>query len=158
MPPWDTDEDVLPAGGYACLPCYYSTLLPPLRSTTQLEFQHQCWIGWHELVQDGQGGVVLPSGTGPRSLPTTYPNLYNRDVSICLIHADTTALVSSMHPVDMILSLLEYPNMPQYPLPWPLLCGMYPSLGTFSQKISVSVTHSSCGMINSGGTLFHQSA
>ena len=75
--------------------------------------------------------MVLPSGTGPGIIPIPSPNMYGRGVSVSLMHVVTTSSVSSIPPVDIIVSLLESPKILQSPTPRHLLCGMYPTSENF---------------------------
>ena len=108
---------------------------------------------WYGLTEREMG---LPYGTGPNSLLTPYPNMYGRGVDTAMMHVGTTASVSSMPPVDLMVSLLEYPKITQSPPPLPLLCGVYPPSGTFSLTLSGSVPHSGCSMLGRVGTLLRQ--
>ena len=49
--------------------------------------------------------MVLNSGTGPLSIPTYSPNLYERGVTVALIHDGNATSVSSMTPVYLMVSL-----------------------------------------------------
>ena len=100
----------------------------------------------------------LPAGTGPNRLLTPSTNMYGMGVSAALMHVGTTTSVLSIPPVDLIVYLLEYPNMPQSPPPRPLLCGIYPPPRIFLLPLSGSMLYSVCGLLGSGGPLSHQSA
>ena len=110
------------------------------------------------LYGPARGEAVLPSGTGMLSLPTTSTNMYGRGVAVSRMHVGTTASVSSMPIVDLMMSLLESPNIPQSPPPWTLLYAVYPQSGTFSQPFSGSLPHFGCRILGGGGTLLRQSA
>ena len=108
---------------------------------------HQCWKGRHELLQAGQGGVVLHTRKRPRSLLAPYPNMYRRDVAAALMHISTTASVPSMYPVDLMVSLFESPNIPQFPLTRPMIFGFYPLPRNLSLPLSGSVPHWLAAMV-----------
>ena len=105
MSPWATDVDVLPAGGYARLPYSSSDVLPLPQYLPRLDFNHQYQTGRREFVWAGQEGMGLPAGTEPQSLPTTSPNMYVRSVDYTLMRVGTTASVSSIPPVGMMMYL-----------------------------------------------------
>ena len=105
------------------------------------------------MVQAGQRGVGLPSGTVPHSLPTPSPNLSVRDVAASLTHFGTTALVLGMPLVDLMVPPLDSPSKPQSTPLQPLLCGVYLPPKTFALPLLGYVPFSSCGMIGSGDLL-----
>ena len=113
------------------------------------------YMSWYGMAR---GGLGLPSGTGPRSLPTPSPNMYVSGVDAALNHAVTTASVSSTPLVYLMFSLLYSPIRPQYTPLQPLLYGVYPLQKTFSLPFSWFVPHSGCVRIYVGGPLLRQSA
>ena len=101
----------------------------------------------------------LSAGTGTHILPTPYPNMYRWVLDTPLMHVSTNSSVSSMPPVDLMVTLLESPNMPQSPLSQLLLYGVYLLPRTFSLPLSGSIPHYGCGMVGGGGgPIFCQSA
>ena len=48
----------------------------------------------------------IPAGTGPRILPTPYPNIYGMGVSDSLTFVGTTTSVSSNPLLDLMVSLV----------------------------------------------------
>ena len=98
------------------------------------------------------------TGTVLRSLSTPSTNMSGRGVAAALNHVGTTASVSSIPPVDLMVSPVESPSMPQYPPPQPLLCGVYPPSATFVLPLSGCIPRSSCDTTGGGDTLLCQSA
>ena len=98
------------------------------------------------------------AGTGPCSLLTPSTNLYAMVVASALILVGTTALLSIIPPVDMLVSLLDSLNMPQSPPPRLLICVVYPPSRTFSLILSGSEPNFGCGMLGGGGWILRKSA
>ena len=73
-----------------------------------------------------------------------------------LMRFGTTASVSIIPPVDLMVSLLEYPNMPQSSLTQLLLYGGYPPSRTFSLNLSYYMPHSGCGVLGGVSPLLRQ--
>ena len=110
------------------------------------------------MVIDGQGGIGIPTGTEPLSIPTPSPNMYGRDVSSALTRVGTTVAVSSTPLVDIVFSTVDSPRNPQYSPLNPLLCGVYPPTKTFSMNLLGYVTRSCCGLIGIVDPILYQSA
>ena len=58
----------------------------------------------------------LPSGTGPRFLLAPSQNMYRRGEAVALKRDNTITSVSIMPLVHLMVSIVESPSGPQYPL------------------------------------------
>ena len=79
-------------------------------------------------------------------------------MAAALMRVGTTASVSSMPPVYMMLYSMESQINPQSPPPRPLICGMYPPPATFVLTFSGFMSRSNCDPVDNGDLISRQSA